>query len=87
MNRYLYFALISLRLKFLILKYLSPVGSMITCWVTTFWFLKNIKHQNHADFMNQKVVGQTFIIEPTDDKYFNNATQTQSLSNFKKIHF
>ena len=23
--------------------------------VTTFWFLRNIKHHNHATFMNQKV--------------------------------
>ena len=42
---------------------------LITCrfkfWVTTFWFLQNIKHHNHATFMNQKVVTQNFIIEPT----------------------
>ena len=37
---------------------------LITCrfndkmWVTTFWFLQNIKHHNHATFMNQKVVTQ-----------------------------
>ena len=43
---------------------------MITFWMTTFWFLCNIKHHNHATFMNQKVVIQNFIIEPTGDKYF-----------------
>ena len=53
-----------------LLKYLSPVGSMIKLWNTTFWFLWNIKHHNHATFMNQKVVFQNFIIEPTGDKYF-----------------
>ena len=52
------------------LKYLSPVGSMIKFCFTTFWFLRNIKHHNHATFMNQKVVTQNFIIEPTGDKYF-----------------
>ena len=52
-------------------KYLSPVGSMIKFWVTTFWFLWNIKHHNHATFMNQKVVTQNFIIEQIGDKYFN----------------
>ena len=31
--------------------------------MTTFWFLRNIKHHNHATFMNQKVVSQNFIIE------------------------
>ena len=31
---------------------------MITFWMTTFWFLCNIKHHNHATFMNQKVVIQ-----------------------------
>ena len=41
-------------------------------WVTTFWFLQNIKHHNHATFMNQKVVTQNFMIAPTGDKYFNN---------------
>ena len=44
---------------------------MIKFWMTTFWFLWNIKHHNHATFMNQKVVLQNFIIEPTGDKYFN----------------
>ena len=43
---------------------------MIKFWNTTFWFLWNIKHHNHATFMNQKVVTQNFIIEPTGDKYF-----------------
>ena len=38
--------------------------------MTTFWFLWKIKHQNHATFMSQKVVTQTFIIEPIGDKYF-----------------
>ena len=42
----------------LFLKYLSPVSSMITFWVTTFWFLWNIKHHNYATFMNPKVVNQ-----------------------------
>ena len=51
-------------------KYISPIGSMIKFWVTTFWFLQNIKHHNHATFMNQKVVAQNFIMEPTGDKYF-----------------
>ena len=55
------------------LKYLSPVGSMIKFWVTTFWFLQNIKHHNHATFMNQKVVTQNFIVEPTGDKYFSSS--------------
>ena len=55
------------------LKYLS-VGSMIKFWNTTFWLLWKIKHQNHATFMNQKVVFQSFIIEPTDDKYFSDFT-------------
>ena len=53
------------------LKSLSPVSSMIKFWVTTFWFLWNIKHHNHKTFMNQKVVIQNFIIELTGDKYFN----------------
>ena len=52
------------------LKYLSPVGSMIKFWATTFWFLWNIKHHNHGTFMNQKVVTQNFNTEPTGDKYF-----------------
>ena len=56
--------------KVLEVKYLSPVGSMIKFWRTTFWFLWNLKHHNHATFMNQKVVIQNFIIEPTGDKYF-----------------
>jgi hypothetical protein len=56
--------------EMVLLKYLSPVSSMIKFWVTTFWFLQNIKHHNHATFMNQKVVTQNFIIEPTGDKYF-----------------
>jgi hypothetical protein len=44
---------------------------MIKFWVTTFWFLWNNKHYNHKTFMNQKVVTQNFIIEPTaGDKYF-----------------
>ena len=43
---------------------------MIKFWSTTFWFLWNIKHHNHATFMNQKVVLQNFIIELTGDKYF-----------------
>ena len=34
------------------------------------YILQNIKHHNHAIFMNQKVVTQNFIIEPTGDKYF-----------------
>ena len=38
--------------------------------VTTFWFLRKIKHHNHATFMKQKVVTQNFIIELTGDKYF-----------------
>ena len=42
---------------------------MIKFWNTTFWFLWNIKHHNHATFMNQKVVFQNFIIEPTGE-YF-----------------
>ena len=56
----------------IMLKYLSPVGSMIEFWVATFWFLWNIKHHNHETFMNQKVVLQNFIIEVTGDKYFSN---------------
>ena len=43
---------------------------MIKFSVTTFWFLRNIKHHNHATFMNQKVVTENFIIELTGDKYF-----------------
>ena len=42
---------------------------LITCRFT-FWFMWNIKHHNHATFMNQKVVTENFIIEPTGDKYF-----------------
>ena len=34
-----------------------------------FWLLWKIKHQNHVTFMNQKVVFNNFIIEPTDE-YF-----------------
>ena len=48
----------------------SPVSSMIKFWMTTFWFLWNIEHHNHATFMNRKVVIQNFIIELTGDKYF-----------------
>ena len=36
-------------------------------------FLVPAEHKtsnNHATFMNQKVVTQNFIIEPTCDKYF-----------------
>ena len=71
------------------LKYLSPVGSMIKFWVTTFWFLQNIKHHNHATFMNQKVVTQNFIIEPTGDKYFrSNSKGARRISKQKSIdHF
>ena len=43
---------------------------MITFSVTTFWFLRNIKHHNHATFVNQKVVTENFIIELTGYKYF-----------------
>ena len=51
---------------FYMLKRLSPVGEMMKFWVSTFWFLWNIKHHhNHAPFMNQKVVTQNFIIELT----------------------
>ena len=53
-----------------LLKYLSPVGSMIKFLVTNFWILGNIKHYNHATFMNQQVVTENSIIEPTGDKYF-----------------
>ena len=56
-------------------KVLSPVSSMIKFWMTTFWFLWNIKHRNHATFMNQKVVIQNFIIELTGNKYFSISMQ------------
>ena len=51
------------------LKYLSPVSSIIKFLNTTFCFLWNIKHHNHATFMNQKLVFQNFIIKPTGNKY------------------
>ena len=50
---------------FVVLKYLSPVGSMIKFLVTNFWILGNIKHYNHTTFMNQQVVTENSIIEPT----------------------
>ena len=37
-----------------------------------FWFLWNMKHHNHATFINQKVIIQIFIIELAGDKYFTN---------------
>ena len=43
---------------------------MIKFWWATFWVLWNLKHHNHATFMNQKVVLQNLIIDPTGDKYF-----------------
>ena len=53
----------------LLIKYLSPiVGSMIKYWVTTFWFIACLWW--FMFHMNQKVVTQNFIIEPTSDKYF-----------------
>ena len=52
------------------LKYLSPIGSKIKFLFTTFWFLWNLKHHNHATFKNQKVVTENFIIEPTGVKYY-----------------
>ena len=49
---------------------------MIKFWVTTTWFLQNIKHHYYATFMNQKVVTQNFIIERTGDKYFSGDAKT-----------
>ena len=49
-------------------KVVSSVGYNDKFRNTTFWFLWNIKHHNHATFMNQKVVTQNFIIEPPGDK-------------------
>ena len=40
---------------------------MIKFLVTTFWFRRNIKHHDHATFMNKKVVTKRFIIELTVD--------------------
>ena len=47
-------------------------GHMIKLWVMSNWLLRNMKNHNHATVMNQKVVVQNFIIEPTGDKYFSN---------------
>ena len=54
---------------------------MINFLVTTFWFLRTIKHHNHTTFMNQKVVTENFIIELTGDKYFSFCDKTWRLSN------
>ena len=57
---------------------------MIKFSVTTFWFLRNIKHHNHATFMNQKVVTENFIIELTGDKYFRNQVDLIDCLIFRK---
>ena len=54
-----------------VLKYLSPVGSMIKFWVTTFWFMKVAWLWCFKFRRNQKVVTQNFIMQPTGDEYFN----------------
>ena len=53
-----------------VLKYLSPVSSMMKFWMTTFRFMKVAWLWRFMFHRNQKVVIQNFIIEPTGDKYF-----------------
>ena len=65
-----------------LLKYLSPVGSMIKFWMTSFWFMKVAWLWCFMFYRNQKVVTENFIIGLTSDKYFSKLPNMYFFSSF-----